>query len=83
MHEPHPEDRPASGDPAHTVGYIPDQADTESQDSGAAAAAAVVPFTLGRYRVTGRLGAGGFGSVYRAHDDLLRALMVAAFGVAW
>src|SRR5262245_5843684 len=71
MHEPHPEDRPATGNPAHTVGYIPDEAETEPQDAGAAAAAAAVPFSLGRYRVTGRLGAGGFGSVYRALDDLL------------
>jgi eukaryotic-like serine/threonine-protein kinase len=68
MHEPHSENRPPGGNPANTVGYI--QAETEPQDSGAVAAAAV-PFSLGRYRVTGRLGAGGFGSVYRAHDDLL------------
>jgi formylglycine-generating enzyme required for sulfatase activity len=69
MHEPQPEDRRAADNPARTVGYIPDNAETEPQDP--AAAAAPVPFSLGRYRVTGRLGAGGFGSVYRAHDDLL------------
>jgi formylglycine-generating enzyme required for sulfatase activity len=71
MHEPHPDDRPAAGNPAHTLGYIRDLADTEPQDPGAAATAAAMPFSLGRYRVTGRLGAGGFGSVYRAYDDLL------------
>jgi serine/threonine protein kinase len=30
-----------------------------------------LPFSLGRYRVTGRVGAGGFGTVYRAHDEVL------------
>ena len=83
MHEPHPEDRPAAGDPAHTVGYIPDQADTESQDSGAAAAAAVVPFTLGRYRVTvavlpqGRRGGqGGLGLRGLHNRHLLRSRLI-------
>src|SRR6516162_7105879 len=70
MHEPYPDDRPTAGNPARTVGYTPDEAETEPQAPGAAPAAAV-PFTVGRYRVTGRLGAGGFGTVYRAHDDLL------------
>ena len=31
-----------------------------------------LPLVLGRYRVTGRLGKGGFGDVFAAYDDELR-----------
>jgi serine/threonine protein kinase/formylglycine-generating enzyme required for sulfatase activity len=39
---------------------------------GDGAAEATVPVRLGRYRITARLGGGGFGVVYRGYDEQLR-----------
>jgi serine/threonine protein kinase len=66
MNDPRP---PSLGSPAgSTRESVPSLAD--SADAQAAPPPAEeLPARLGRYRVTGKLGAGGFGVVYRGHDD--------------
>ena len=50
-----------------TIGPSP-----ESQTGGRVATAADVPGKIGRFEIQGRLGAGAFGAVYRAHDPVLQ-----------
>jgi serine/threonine protein kinase/formylglycine-generating enzyme required for sulfatase activity len=47
-------------------------ADTGLSQPNAAPAAAGTPATLGRFRITATLGAGGFGTVYKGFDEDLR-----------
>src|SRR5262249_56573426 len=60
-----PPDAPRPGESIH-----PD-AETMPQSMVREARVPAVPFSLGRYRVTKRVGAGGYGTVYRAHDEVL------------
>jgi len=80
MHDTTRGDRPPANDPARTVGAVPAEAETVPPGAAREAAAALVPISLGRYRITGRLGAGGFGTVYKGYDEILaREVAVKAF----
>src|SRR5262245_60104243 len=69
MHDPHFTRRPAGEDASRTGEPSPTQASTVPLEAPLIPDAGAAPFTLGRYRVTGRLGSGSFGTVYKGHDD--------------
>src|SRR5262245_33865763 len=60
---------PTGDDASHTGGPSPTMARTVPFGAPRNADAGVAPFALGRYRVTGRLGSGSYGTVYKGYDD--------------
>src|ERR1700687_3939911 len=71
MHDTTSGDWPPGDDAARPAESLRPDAETVLQATGSEAPAASVPFSLGRYRVTERVGAGGFGTVYKAYDEVL------------
>jgi eukaryotic-like serine/threonine-protein kinase len=80
MHAP-PFPRWPPGDDASRTGEpAPTTAETVPFEAPLNADAGVAPFALGRYRVTGRLGSGSYGTVYKGYDDdLSREVAIKVF----
>src|SRR5262245_931741 len=71
---------PPGDDPSRTGELAPSTAETVPFEAPPNADAGVAPFALGRYRVTGRLGSGTYGTVYKGYDDdLARAVAIKVF----
>src|SRR6516162_408121 len=71
MHDTNSGDWPPRVDGTRPAEPLHPDAETVLQATVRQERVAALPFSLGRYRVTGRVGAGGFGTVYRAHDEVL------------
>src|SRR5262249_36303477 len=80
MHDP-PSPRWPSGDDASRTGTpSPTLANTVPFEAPPSADAGAAPVALGRYRVTGRLGSGSYGTVYKGYDDdLAREVAIKVF----
>jgi formylglycine-generating enzyme required for sulfatase activity len=71
MHDTNSGNWPPREDVTRPPEAFPPDAETVLQATEREALVALSPLSLGRYRVTGRVGEGGFGTVYKAYDDIL------------
>src|SRR5262245_17510273 len=80
MHDPSSTRWPSGDDASRTGTSSPTLANTAPFEAPPGADAGAAPVALGRYRVTGRLGSGSYGTVYKGHDDdLAREVAIKVF----